>query len=85
MRTAVNGMPRYNKKGEFNTSNQLKQNPISPENLYPVLEDWSNLLNLKSVKFECKSYSNISPNDNDVVYFDPPYSSSSGMYFGDFD
>lgn len=85
MRTAVNGMPRYNKRGEFNTSNQLKQNPVSPKNLLPIITDWSNLLNAHNVEIIHSDYRKITSRKEDVVYLDPPYTGSKGMYYGTID
>lgn len=82
MRTAVNGMPRYNKKGEFNTSNQLKQNPINPNRLEKVLFDWSILLNKNDTEFLNANYQELKSEKGDVLYLDPPYSGSKNMYYG---
>ena len=85
MRTAINGMPRYNASGEFNTSFHITRSGIKPEKLKPIIYEWNKVLNDKDVKFVCCSYENIKPNDNDFVYCDPPYSSSAAMYFGKID
>lgn len=85
MRTTTNGMPRYNKNGQFNNSFHVTRNGIIPDSFAKIILQWSNLLNLYDVKFLCQSYDNINPNNNDFVYLDPPYANTKGMYFGDFD
>lgn len=45
--------------------------------------DWSHILNLCKVEFLCRSYEMIIPeNKNDLVYLDPPYFNTKGMYYG---
>ncbi len=89
MRTTTNGMPRYNKNGEFNNSFHVTRNGIIPEIVYPIIMEWSWILNKNNVVFKHCSYEKIKDNlkDNDFVYMDPPYFNTKGMYFGaiDFD
>ena len=89
MRTCTNGMPRYNRKGEFNNSFHLSRNGITPENLRPILEEWFKKLNSKDVEFRNCSYENVlkEANGNDMVYMDPPYANvkKNQMYFGGLD
>lgn len=82
MRTAVNGMPRYNKNGLFNTSFHLSRNGINPDRLDDIIHQWSQLLNNKNVRFKCCSYDEINPAFSDFLYLDPPYSNAKGMYYG---
>ena len=42
------------------------------------------MLNKHNVQFICQSYNKINPDQNDFVYFDPPYAHVKGMYFGGF-
>jgi DNA adenine methylase len=85
MRTCANGMPRYNSKGEFNTSFHITRNGINPETLNNILHKWNDLLNKKNVQFKCCSYEKINPTKNDFIYLDPPYAKTKGMYFGNLD
>jgi DNA adenine methylase len=80
MRTAVNGMPRYNSKGNFNTSFHLTRNGIIPDKFKKDIIIWSNAI--KNVDFIHCNYTAIAPNVNDFIYFDPPYYNTKGMYFG---
>lgn len=82
MRTTTNGMPRYNKNGEFNNSFHITRNGIVPETLANIILEWSNLLNKNNVEFKSCSYENIKPKENDFCYLDPPYANTKGMYYG---
>lgn len=87
MRTCTNGMPRYNKKGDFNNSFHITRNVINPKNLKPILYEWSNKLNQYNVKFLNCSYEHIFDkcNENDFVYLDSPYYNTKGIYYNQFD
>ena len=85
MRTTTNGMPRYNKEGRFNNSFHITRNGIFPDKLRKVLLEWSELLNKYNVEFKCCDYSEITSNENDLLYLDPPYANTKGMYYGSLD
>lgn len=87
MRTTTNGMPRYNSKGEFNNSFHITRNGIEPDNLKPILYDWSEKLRRFDVEFINRSYETLlnDVKENDFVYLDPPYANTKGMYFGGID
>lgn len=88
MRTCFNGLVRYDKYGNFNTSCHFTRNGMKPENLYKHLSEWSYLLNKFDVNFLCTDYNNLTERikENDLVYCDPPYANTGGMYdFGEFD
>lgn len=84
MRTTTNGMPRYNKKGEFNNSFHITRNGIEPERLYPILMEWSDKLKKNNVEFRNCSYESVlnEVKPGDFVYMDPPYANTKGMYYG---
>lgn len=85
MRTCTNGMPRYNKHLEFNSTLHLTRAGIKPKRLKPVVMDWSELLNENEVTFLCCDYYDImeEAEAEDLLYLDPPYANTrSGMYFG---
>lgn len=84
-RTCFNGLIRYNLKGEFNSPFHLNRNGIEPSKMRKIIYEWSDILNNKNVEFKCCSYEYINTNKNDVVYLDPPYAHSVGMYNGEFD
>lgn len=85
MRTTTNGMPRYNKNGDFNNSFHLTRNGIEPGRMESILYEWSNLLREKNVEFIHQSYDAIKPEEGDFVYLDPPYANTKGMYYGSID
>lgn len=85
MRTTTNGMPRYNKSGEFNNSFHVTRQGIKPEEFKNTIFEWNWLLNENDVQFEHQDYKNIVSNKNDVVYLDPPYAGTKGMYYGTID
>ena len=85
MRTTTNGMPRYNKEGRFNNSFHITRNGIFPDKLRKILLEWSELLNKYGVEFKCCDYSEITSNENDLLYLDPPYANTKGMYYGSLD
>lgn len=82
MRTTTNGMPRYNRNGEFNNSFHVTRNGIIPDKLEKIVYEWSGLLNEKNVVFKSCSYEEIKAKENDFVYLDPPYTNTKGMYYG---
>lgn len=85
MRTAVNGMPRYNRNGDFNTSLHITRNGILPDKLDKIVHEWSKLLREKDVRFLSCSYENIKTNSKDFMYLDPPYANAMSMYYGTID
>lgn len=85
MRTCTNGMPRYNKNGDFNNSFHITRNGIEPQTLRNIIFDWSVKLNQKDVKFLHRSFEDVVANEEDYVYMDPPYMNTKGMYFSSFD
>ena len=85
MRTTTNGMPRYNRDGEFKNSFHVTRNGIIPETLEKIIYEWSELLNKNKVEFMACSYDEIKPKENDFMYLDPPYANTKGMYYGTID
>ena len=84
-RTCFNGLIRYNSKGEFNSPYHLNRNGIRPNVLRTIISEWSDLLKLNNVRFNCNSYDNVLPDCNDFIYLDPPYANTNGMYNNNFD
>lgn len=85
MRTTTNGMPRYNKSGEFNNSFHVTRNGIIPSTFAKIVKEWSDVLNKFNVQFIHRSYNEIITTENDFVYLDPPYANTKGMYYGTID
>lgn len=89
LRTCTNGVPRYNKFGNFNNTFHLTRDGIKPKRLKPVIYQWSNLLNEHNVHFRRCDYRTVLDEVelDDFVYLDPPYemTRSTGKYFGKVD
>lgn len=85
MRTTTNGMPRYNKDGDFNNSFHLTRSGIHPDTLEESIHFWSGVLRFRDVEFRHCSYEEIQPTSQDFVYFDPPYANTKGIYYGTID
>ena len=81
-RTCANGLIRFNSKGDFNTSFHFSRPGINPDELKKIIYQWSNLLNENSVEFICQDYKNINSSEKDLIYLDPPYFNTKGMYYG---
>jgi DNA adenine methylase len=86
MRTCTNGIPRYNRFGEFNNTFHITRDGIKPKRLKKVLYEWSRVLNKYNVLFKRCDYKMMLEglNLDDFVYLDPPYemTRSTGKYFG---
>lgn len=80
MRTTVNGMPRYNQKGLFNNAFHVTRNGIKPETLRKILSSWNKILCENDVEFHCRDFSIVESLNDDVIYLDPPYANTKGMY-----
>ena len=81
-RTCANGLIRFNSKGDFNTPFHFSRPGINPDELKKIIYQWSNLLNENSVEFICQDYKNINSSEKDLIYLDPPYFNTKGMYYG---
>lgn len=85
MRTTTNGLPRYNLNGEFNNSCHFSRPGINIDTLNDIILNASDILNENNVIFKCESYDTYNnQNENNLFYLDPPYNSTKGMYYGNF-
>lgn len=82
LRTCVNGIVRFNRQGNFNSSYHLGRPGIHPDTLAKIVKDWSKAIH--DVEFVCQDYQDIHPGPDDFCYLDPPYSSSNALYMGKF-
>lgn len=85
MRTTTNGMPRYNRKGYFNNSCHFSRPGMEPKDVSNLILKYHNLFKNKDITFINQSYENMNITQNDLIYMDPPYTQTKGMYFGGFD
>lgn len=86
MRTTTNGMPRYNRNGEFNNSCHFSRSGMIPDKVEKIIKKYNKLFNEKNIIFSCQDYekATITIKQNDFAYLDPPYENTKGMYFGGF-
>lgn len=84
-RTCMNGLIRFNEKGEFNSSFHIGRPGIHPDKLSQIVGTWSSAV--QDVSFVCADYEETTKDatGEDLVYLDPPYIGTKGMYAGKFD
>lgn len=84
-RTCVNGITRFNQKGEFNSAFHITRAGINPDTLDNVIHDWSQ--RIQDVRFYHKDYQELTSlaEKGDLIYLDPPYANTTQMYYGKFD
>jgi len=87
MRTTTNGMPRYNRKLEFNNSCHFSRSGMNPTDVEKIIRKYCQLFLSKHIHFFYNSYETISlysESKDDLIYMDPPYENTKGMYFSNF-
>jgi len=79
-RTCVNGLIRYNTKGDFNNSFHLTRPGINPDNLKDIIYQWHFII--KNINFYNCDYRELTANakNGDFIFFDPPYGGTKGRY-----
>ena len=84
-RTCVNGIVRFNNKGEFNCSFHLSRKGMHPNKYEYLVRIWNHYI--KNVSFYCKDYREILKNieDDSFIYLDPPYTNSKELYIHNID
>lgn len=85
MRTCVNGIVRFNDKGEFNNSFHLSRRGMEPQRFKRIVELWHPVI--QGVVFVCQDYINTleMAEKDDFVYLDPPYAGNRQRYIKDLD
>lgn len=81
-RTCVNGLIRFNSKGEFNNSFHLSRPGIKPSTLANIIRDWSARLGGLDFVYGDYRATSKSAKEGDFVYLDPPYMNTVGRYYG---
>jgi len=81
-RTCVNGLIRFNSRGEFNNSFHLSRPGINPARLRNIIKDWSD--RIQNTEFIHQDYQSTLAQcgTGDLVYLDPPYFHTRGRYYG---
>jgi DNA adenine methylase len=84
-RTCVNGIVRFNDKGEFNNSFHLSRRGMEPARFERTVRSWQ--VALRGVEFACQDYAETlgSAEPGDFVYFDPPYAGNKQRYISGLD
>lgn len=79
-RTCVNGIVRFNARGEFNNSLHLSRRGMQPNRFASAVAAWSDAV--QGVHFRCGDYRETlaSVTDEDFVYLDPPYAGTKQRY-----
>lgn len=82
MRTCVNGIVRFNKKGKFNNSFHLSRRGMNPQRFKSIVEKWFSVIH--DVEFVCQDYTKTMEmaGKDDFVYCDPPYAGNRQRYIG---
>ena len=80
MRTCVNGIVRFNDKGEFNNSFHLSRRGMKPDIFSKNVRLWNK--KIQKVNFLCADYRDIisKAEKGDFVYLDPPYAATKNRY-----
>ena len=81
-RTCVNGLIRFNRKGEFNGSLHLTRKGIHPSRLDPIIHRWSEIIQTATFIHSEYSSTTESATGEDFIYLDPPYYNTNQMYYG---
>lgn len=81
MRTCVNGIVRFNDKGEFNNSFHLSRRGMEPKRFSSIVSAWHKTI--QSVDFRSADYKEILSNAKrgDFVYLDPPYAGTTAQRY----
>ena len=81
-RTCVNGLIRFNSKGEFNNSFHHTRKGINPQTLAKIIFQWSDLIQNHIFIHGHYTKTTKKTTPKDFVYLDPPYFNTVGRYYG---
>lgn len=79
-RTCMSGLVRFNSKGEFNVSFHAGRPGVHPDTMHKTLNEWST--RISGTVFLCDDFVSVlaSATHDDLVYLDPPYLHTKGIY-----
>jgi DNA adenine methylase len=85
MRTCVNGIVRFSRRGDFNNSFHLSRKGMLPGRFEKIVRAWT--LRLRDVHFQTCDYREALSGcrAGDFVYLDPPYAGNKQRYVSDLD
>ena len=66
----------------FNSAFHGNRPGMNPKTVKTLVDGWHHLLASKDVRFSVKDYREITAQEGDIVYADPPYKTSGEYYFG---
>lgn len=83
MRTCVNGIVRFNDRGEFNNSFHLSRRGMQPRRFESIVKQWNAAI--QEAQFLAVDYQQTisDAKSGDFVYFDPPYAGNKQRYVAD--
>ena len=81
MRSCVNGIVRFNDKGEFNNSFHLSRRGMEPKRFSSIVAAWHKTI--QGVEFKSVDYKEIlsDAKRGDFVYLDPPYAGTTAQRY----
>ncbi len=85
MRTCVNGIVRFSKKGDFNNSFHLSRKGMLPHRFAGIVRSWTDKLKGVEVRNGDFEETIADAKAGDFVYLDPPYAGNKQRYIGDLD
>jgi site-specific DNA-methyltransferase (adenine-specific) len=85
LRTCVNGIVRFNDKGEFNNSFHLSRPGMHPDRYQSVVLSWHHAV--RNTEFMCADFEETlaTSKPGDFVYLDPPYQGNKQRYIANLD
>jgi len=85
MRTCVNGIVRFSRKGEFNNSFHLSRKGMLPPRFAKIVREWS--AHIQGIEFRQGDFEETTADakGGDFLYLDPPYAGNKQRYIGDLD
>jgi DNA adenine methylase len=85
MRTCVNGIARFSKKGDFNNSFHLSRKGMLPHRFAGMVRSWKEKLRGVEVRSGDYEETIADAQAGDFVYLDPPYAGNKQRYIRDLD
>jgi DNA adenine methylase len=85
MRTCVNGIVRFNDRGDFNNSFHLSRRGMLPATFEKIVCKWTKVI--QGVEFRCQDFEVTlsEAKKGDFIYMDPPYAGNKQRYIADLD
>ena len=85
VRTCVNGIIRFNDKGEFNNSFHLSRKGMQPGRFAKNVQKWHAAI--RGITFVCQDYEKTLAEaaEGDFIYLDPPYAGNNMRYTNNLD